>query len=376
MMNTLHYRIATPDDLDALLALETQCFSHDRLSRRSFRHWLNDPKGILLLAEEGSSVLAYGLVWCLQGTRLARLYSMAVHPDARGRGLAFSVLSQLEGLARERGFLTMRLEVDTRNAAAIGLYERAGYRIFGEYHDYYDDHGDALRMHKPLRGAAQAKVLRRTPWYAQTTAFTCGPAALMMAMASIEPRIQPQQSLELALWREATTIFMTSGHGGCHPIGLALAACRRGFEAEVFINTQEALFLEGVRSAHKKEVMQVVHEDFVAAAQQTPGLTLRYEELNDAEIQAGLDAGRAWLVLISTYRLDNKKAPHWVCVTGSDEVCLYVHDPDFEEEQAQALDCQHLPIARRDFASMASFGRGRLRTAIALSLPATANTEA
>ena len=132
MTNTLHYRIATPDDLDALLALETQCFSHDRLSRRSFRHWLNDPKGILLLAEEGSSVLAYGLVWCLQGTRLARLYSMAVHPDARGRGLAFSVLSQLEGLARERGFLTMRLEVDTRNAAAIGLYERAGYRIFGE----------------------------------------------------------------------------------------------------------------------------------------------------------------------------------------------------------------------------------------------------
>lgn len=367
MSDLPRYRLATDKDLKALLALENLCFQHDRLSRRSFRHWLHDPKGILMVAEHAGQVVAYGLVWCLQGTRLARLYSMAVHPEERGRGLAFSMLEQLEAQARERGFLDMRLEVDTRNTAAIRLYERAGYRMFGEYHDYYDDHGDALRMHKTLRGAAQAKVLRRTPWYEQTTAFTCGPAALMMAMASIDTQLQPAQSLELALWREATTIFMTSGHGGCHPIGLALAACRRGFEAEVFLNTREALFLEGVRSAHKKSVMQVVHNDFVQAALAEPRLTVRYEELSDAEIQAGLEAGGAWLVLISTYRLDNRKAPHWVCVTGIDDVCLYVHDPDRDEEEAaQALDCQHLPIARRDFASMASFGRGRLRTAIAL----------
>ncbi|MDX1451458.1 MAG: peptidase C39 family protein [Oleiphilaceae bacterium] len=366
MAQALELRPARMKDLDGLLALEQQCFQHDRLSRRSFRHWIQDAKGILLVLEEGGSIRAYGLVWCLQGTRLARLYSMAVHPEERGRGLAFTLLETLEQHARERGFLTMRLEVDTRNQAAIRLYERSGYRIFGEYHDYYDDHGDALRMHKPLRGAAQAHVQRVTPWYEQTTAFTCGPAALMMAMASLDERVQPSQSLELDLWREATTIFMTSGHGGCHPVGLALAACRRGFSAEVFVNTREPLFLEGVRSAHKKDVMQRVHQDFVSAAEHTPNLQLHYEELNDARIQQGLEQGEAWLVLISTYRLDNKKAPHWVCVSGIDEVCLYVHDPDRDGEEAQAIDCQYLPIARRDFAAMASFGRGRLRTAIAL----------
>jgi len=364
--DSLSIRLAHIDDLAALLALENNCFKHDRLSRRSFKHWVQDPKGILLLAEQHAQVIAYGLVWCLQGTRLARLYSMAVSPDARGQGLAFTLLEHLESEARSRQFLTMRLEVDTRNASAIRLYERAGYRIFGEYSDYYDDHGSALRMHKPLRGAAQAKVQRFTPWYEQTTAFTCGPAALMMAMASLKPEIRLSQSLELAIWREATTIFMTSGLGGCHPLGLALAACHQGFSSEVFLNTRDTLFLEGVRSAHKKEVMRRVHEDFVDAAEKQAHLTLRYEEVSDAEIQSKLEQGYAWLVLISTYRLDNKKAPHWVCVSGIDEVCLYVHDPDRSEELTQAIDCQYMPIARKDFSTMASFGRGRLRTAIAL----------
>ncbi|MCL1487420.1 MAG: peptidase C39 family protein [Marinobacter sp.] len=75
----------------------------------------------------------------------------------------------------------------------------------------------------------RARNSRRYPYYPQTTEFTCGPAALIMAMAALNQ----QQSLttleELKIWREATTIFMLSGHGGCGPHGLALAAWHRGF---------------------------------------------------------------------------------------------------------------------------------------------------
>ena len=61
---------------------------------------------------------------------------------------------------------------------------------------------------------------------------------------------------ELEIWREATTIYMTSGHGGCGPHGLARAAYNRGLSARVEVNTDSPLFIESVRQVQKKDVMQ------------------------------------------------------------------------------------------------------------------------
>ena len=132
-----------------------------------------------------------------------------------------------------------------------------------QYSDYYDDHSDALRMQKNIRQTRELKVARLTPWYQQTTEFTCGPAALLMAMGALEPTTKLSQTHELALWREGTTIFMTSGYGGCHPFGLALAANKRGFKSEVMVNTTEPLFLDGVRSENKKVVLSTVHQQLL-----------------------------------------------------------------------------------------------------------------
>jgi ribosomal protein S18 acetylase RimI-like enzyme len=362
-------RKAENADLDALLELEKVSFSSDRLSRRSFRHWIKSEHGHLWVVDEGGEILGYGLLWCHKGTRLARLYSIAIAPEARGRGLAKSLLEQLEALALKDGRLFLRLEVAKGNPAAISLYESMGYRIFGEYQDYYDDHSDALRMQKQIRQhshqAQRAKAaFEPVRWYQQTTDFTCGPASLMMAMSKVDENIQPNRSVELDMWREATTIFMTSGHGGCHPVGLALAAKKRGFDAQVYMNTEAPLFLDGVRSDEKKEVMQLVHEQFVAQAHEQ-SIPLVYADVQQEDISTWLDQGFGVLVLISTYRLDGKKAPHWVAIIEMDEDCFYVHDPDVADDQ-QPLDCQYLPIARSDFEQMSTFGVGRLRTAIAI----------
>src|SRR3546814_2094248 len=48
-----------------------------------------------------------------------------------------------------------------------------------------------------------------------------------------------ERALEIRIWREATTIFMTSGHGGCDPYGLAVAANRRGFHAKVYVSVSD-----------------------------------------------------------------------------------------------------------------------------------------
>ncbi|MFU2508737.1 GNAT family N-acetyltransferase/peptidase C39 family protein [Pseudoalteromonas sp. ASV78] len=358
-------RAATEADLKALLAIEQQSFSQDRLSARSLKRWIAAKHGILLVGESNNQLLGYGLVWCHKGTRLARLYSLAVTPQAQGKGLAQQLLKALERATAERGRVFMRLEVAVNNLAAIALYKKLGYRVFGQYSDYYHDHSDALRMQKNIRNTNELEFTRETPWYQQTTEFTCGPAALLMAMSSIKKTAITQVS-ELDIWREATTIFMTSGHGGCHPLGLALAAKKRGFNTQVIVNTRETLFIDGVRNDNKKAILHTVHNQFVVEAINHK-LDVKYQDLTLEHIEQWLAEAMAVVLLISTYRFDGKKSPHWVCVTHLDEHCLYVHDPFCENDKQLAIDCQHVPIARSDFLKMASFGSSRLSTALALA---------
>ncbi|TGD71611.1 GNAT family N-acetyltransferase [Mangrovimicrobium sediminis] len=372
-------RKAEAGDLDRLLELEQACFSTDRLSRRSFRRWLRHEHCVFLVAvDRKAQVQGYALAVLRQGTRLARLYSVAVDPAQRGRGLAAELIAAAERGARAAGALYMRLEVATGNQAAIKLYKRMGYRRFGLYRDYYDDHGDALRMEKIVHAYEEGQS-RIIPWFPQSTAFTCGPASLMMAMAALDKAYVPGHMDEIQIWREATTIFMTSGHGGCHPIGLALAASRRGFSASVRVNQHGPLFLEGVRDPNKKRVMSLVHDSFVAQAAQC-GVDIDYGNVEQQALIDAFNTGASLLVLISTYRLDKKKAPHWVVVSGSDERCLFVQDPGYEIDIATepadagllAMDYQHIPIAREDFAAMSRFGASRLQAAVVLRREARA----
>lgn len=362
-------REAVQSDLDTLVQIEQSCFASDRLSKRSFLRHIQSEHSDLVVVEQDdpgkSGPCAYGLSFRHRGTRLARLYSLAVKPDSRGKGVARQIINELETRAYGHGRLFMRLEVAKNNRSAIGLYEANGYRVFGEYDDYYQDHSDALRMQKTIRHIPVTSISRQIPWYQQTTDFTCGPAALMMAMASLKPECRYDQMHELDIWREATTVFMTSGHGGSHPFGLALAASRRGFEARVWVNNESPLFIEGVRSESKKQVMTTVHHQFLQLCFDR-AVQINYQDISQADVEEAIKQGYVVLVLISTYRLDGKKTPHWVVVTGFDDICLFVHDPDRDENTQQPIDCQYIPVARDDFEKMSAFGAQRLRTAVAI----------
>lgn len=367
---TCTFELALHSDLPALVMLEEASFEGDRLSKRRFKHWLTADNGILLVARQGALLVGYGLVLLHKGTRLARLYSIATDKCVRGQGVGAALLRELEQRAEQAGRLFMRLEVAKQNSHAISLYRQLGYRVFGEYSDYYEDHSDALRMQKRIRfveSVPASKIIgyKEVAWFKQNTDFTCGPSALLMALSCLDDRVGLSQEVELDIWREATTIFMTSGHGGCHPIGLALAAQRRGYQASVMINTEAPLFVEGVRTDHKKNVMTLVDQQFKTKAT-TEGVNVEYGEVGLNHIQAWLKSGYAVIVLISTYRLDGRKAPHWVTVTAMDDICLYVHDPDLDEKTQVSFDCQHVPIARDDFTKMQTFGRNKMRTAVAI----------
>ncbi len=350
-------------DLAAVIELENDTFDNDRLSSRRIKHWIEATNRIFLVAEVENIVVAYCLVLLHRGTRLARLYSIAVSSRTRGMGIGRLLLQAAEESASDRGRLYMRLEVAQSNVAAIQLYRQMGYQAFGSYQDYYEDHQNALRMQKRIRYIPVNLLSRTTPWYQQTTDFTCGPASLLMAMASLDKSVKPSQLLELDIWREATTIFMTSGLGGCHPLGLALAAQARGFVSEVYLNQKTPLFLEGVRSEHKKSVIKVVDEQFHVRARRQ-GVRIHRREIGQKQLEQRFNQGMAVLMLISTYRMDGKKSPHWVAITGFDEQCIYVHDPDPSDSTEICIDCQYVPIAREDFDKMSSFGRQKLRAVV------------
>ena len=88
-----------------------------------------------VIGRAGRSGVACGAFRPLLG-HVAEIKRMFVVPDCRGRGYSKAVLQELERLAREDGYTTVRLETGNRQPEAIRLYERSGYqRIpnFGAY---------------------------------------------------------------------------------------------------------------------------------------------------------------------------------------------------------------------------------------------------
>ncbi len=349
-------RPACLDDLDALVGIENRCFDTDRISRRNFRYLLTKANAATLVDEDAAVVRGYAMLLFNTGTSLARMYSYAVDPPYQGQGIGQELVQASEALALEHDCVSLRLEVRRDNAASIGLFEKSGYRYLEAVPDYYEDHAEALRFEKMLLPHLRPE-LARVPYYQQTLDFTCGPASLMMAMKTIQPELELDRKLELRIWRESTTVFMTSGHGGCGPYGLALSAYHRGFDVEIFVNDDSALFITSVRDPEKRVVMQVVQEDFVDELRGLP-VKILYGALSVADLQAQIEEGGIPVVLISSYRIYQEKFPHWVVVTGYDERSFYVHDPYVDSEAGKTLtDCINMPILKKDFQRMARYGK-------------------
>ncbi|MCL2628610.1 MAG: ribosomal protein S18-alanine N-acetyltransferase [Oscillospiraceae bacterium] len=75
------------------------------------------------------------------------LLQIATCPTARRKGVADKLLHNTLEYAAQKGFCTVHLEVRVGNAAAIGLYEKHGFKHVRIRADYYNDpNEDALIM--------------------------------------------------------------------------------------------------------------------------------------------------------------------------------------------------------------------------------------
>jgi GNAT superfamily N-acetyltransferase len=100
------------DNYNKIASLETVVVAYDK----------NIPVGCGCFKEYSSSV--------------AEIKRMFVLPEYRGRGIAASILTELENWGKEKNFTKTILETGIKQYEAIGLYTKLGYKKidnFGQY---------------------------------------------------------------------------------------------------------------------------------------------------------------------------------------------------------------------------------------------------
>lgn len=144
------------EDLDAVLAIERDSFSHP-WSRQAFLYELRENRvAELWVAREAGAcpgeVVGYLCLWRVADE--VHVTNFAVAPARRRAGVGRWLLATLLEHYRARGVRRAALEVRVANEAARRLYEQVGFRAVGVRKGYYFDTGeDALLMEAELAPA-------------------------------------------------------------------------------------------------------------------------------------------------------------------------------------------------------------------------------
>ncbi len=144
--------LARNDDLDEALRIVRACAAGLRAmgldqwdelypSREILEADIAD--GSLYIMKEGERVLALAALdahqdpayadvnWAFDHPRIVSIHRLSVDPAAQGRGLAKRMMDFLEAEAAALGYGAIRLDAYCENPAALGLYEKRGYRRSG-----------------------------------------------------------------------------------------------------------------------------------------------------------------------------------------------------------------------------------------------------
>ncbi|HKC71560.1 MAG TPA: ribosomal protein S18-alanine N-acetyltransferase [Terriglobales bacterium] len=135
-MSEAAIRLATPGDIDALLAIEREAPTAAHWSRAQYETIFQPsaPPRLCLVAGNGS--LQAFLVAQAAGPEW-ELENIVVAPPSRRQGLGKQLLRELLRLARQRQALNVVLEVRASNAAARALYQAYGFVQVGSRPSYY-----------------------------------------------------------------------------------------------------------------------------------------------------------------------------------------------------------------------------------------------
>lgn len=134
-------------DVEGIVTLEAQ-FPGDRMNERAVRRFVRSMSAAVWVIERFGRVMG-ALVMTTAGRRhRARIYSLVIDVELRGRGLARALVEAAEAEAAARGFIGMSLEVRADNEEGRAFYAHLGYTKTSKLPGFYEDGGDGIRMRR------------------------------------------------------------------------------------------------------------------------------------------------------------------------------------------------------------------------------------
>lgn len=122
-------------DLEQVTEIEKASFSMP-WSREAFLESVKNPSHVYVVACEADTVLGYAGMWGIAGE--GQINNVAVKQELRGKGIGFSLVQFLVQEGERQGLEAFTLEVREHNAAAIHVYEKAGFQSVGVRKNFYE----------------------------------------------------------------------------------------------------------------------------------------------------------------------------------------------------------------------------------------------
>ncbi|MCE1179192.1 MAG: ribosomal protein S18-alanine N-acetyltransferase [Micrococcales bacterium] len=137
-------------DIETLAALDVELFADDAWAPATWWSELAErPRRRYVIEEQDGRIAAYGGVDVAGET--ADVMTIAVAPDAQGRGAGRAMLDALVRLATDGGAEALLLEVRADNESARKLYDRNGFETLTIRRRYYQPGDvDAVIMRRHL----------------------------------------------------------------------------------------------------------------------------------------------------------------------------------------------------------------------------------
>lgn len=143
-------RKAEKTDLNAIVAIENECFAEDSFSRQQLRYLIEKSNIGCYVVVQNFEVVGYMSLLARSNAANLRLYSIAVARKAQGQHLGQMLMTFMIEKAQNLGLKRVTLEVKPSNASAIALYQKNEFEACGKKEDYYHDGSFAICMKKNL----------------------------------------------------------------------------------------------------------------------------------------------------------------------------------------------------------------------------------
>lgn len=145
----MEVRLATPADLDAVVALEIECEGAEAWSPALLAEGLaGQVPTVTYLVAVDDAVIGYAVLSCVDD--IAEIQRIGVTDAHRRDGVGTALIDEAFRVARREGTQRMLLEVREDNRPALAMYAAHGFIEIDRRPKYYRDGATAIVMRLPV----------------------------------------------------------------------------------------------------------------------------------------------------------------------------------------------------------------------------------